>query len=604
MKLRIHPAIIFSVILTGLTTSALGQMTPQQAVVKMTRGFNMGRSLELPNEGDAGGRFIQEYFFDDIKNAGFNFVRVPVQWDQHTGTTAPYTVDSTWLDRVGQVIDWGLERDLIVIINSHHDRWILEDLNYTAGDLARFDAIWRQVADRFQARSENLLFEIANEPALYTNQVDQINARIVPIIRSNNPTRIIIYGGPGTQLNRLKTAIIPPNDAYLMGSFHTYLPSVFALDGLGTWGTAAERQVVTNLFADAAAWSQQNNIPILLGEFGTIGNIDRPSREIYIATHVGEASRTGIAPCVWHDFGNFSIYNPNNSLATRWSYVKDVIMASSNPAPTNPPVPPLLITALSVPTNAVVLTWASGVGKSYTVEYSLGLSNWTSLITNIPAAAATNRTSAVINVAGVTNTALVQYQMEQAGPQLQDASNTLAGGALTKGSGLSTFNTNSTQAYPTTPSLAITFTGNYTNLPTSLSNAAWFTFTVTAGAGVTDCDLTSLTFHAARGGAGTPRGYGVFVTTPTTTDELLQAATDLPTQRFDWGTLQTIDLASVASLQNLSAGQAVTFKLAAYAPTAGSAIDFDNITVNGKVAPAGIPAHGRGRLLFLRVRQQ
>lgn len=329
--------IFFLFVATALVSPA--QMTPQQAIEKMTRGFNMGRSLELPNEGDAGGRFIQEYYFDDIKQAGFNFVRVPIQWDQHTGTTAPYTINSQWLDRVQQVVEWGLSRDLIVIINSHHDRWILENSAFTANDKARFEAIWRQVADRFQAHSDKLLFEIANEPALGATVVDQLNAAVMPIIRRTNPTRIVVYGGPGTQLTRLKGAVIPPGDNYLMGSFHTYVPAAFAISGTGTWGTAAEIKVISDLLDDAAAWSKQTGIPVLLGEFGTVGKADRPSRELFIATHVKEAARTGIAPCIWHDFGDFSIYTPTNSPATRWSYVKDVIMTSSsaNPAETGAP---------------------------------------------------------------------------------------------------------------------------------------------------------------------------------------------------------------------------------------------------------------------------
>jgi aryl-phospho-beta-D-glucosidase BglC (GH1 family) len=707
MKLRINTRLVASLLLVALVSAARAQMTPQQAIAKMTRGINLGRCLEMAYEGEA--QTVQEYYFEDIKNAGFNFVRVPIRWDQHTGATAPYTVDSAWLNRVQQVVDFGLKRGLIVVINSHHDRWILEDANYTADEKARFDAIWAQVSDRLRTNSANLIFEIANEPlALSISQVNQINASVVPIIRSNNPTRIIIYSGNGyTSVGQMKSAT-RPNDPYLMATFHSYDPWEFAGEGTGTWGTAADKQAVTNRFNEAAAWSQQYNIPVMLGEWGTVGWCDPTSRASFIATYAQEASRTGIAPCVWHDFGWFGIYYPNNSPATRWSNVKDIIMANTqsgagNIAPTlNPPgnviinqsagqqtvnltgissgsineaqlltvtavssnpglIPPpavtytspnltgtlaftpapyatgtatitvtvddggassntitraftvtvnalpnlpFAITGVSAQSNTVGLTWASTAGKLYAIEYSFNLLTWSNLVTGIPAVGP--NTSALLNLQGDStgaNDLLVQYQMGQAGPQIQNATNTLAGGNLTKGSGLNLFDPNSSILYPTAPSLAVTFNIASTNLSQALANSAWFTFTVTVGSNVLDLDLASLTFNAARGGGGVPRGYAVLVTTPTTTDQPVQGDTQLTTQRTDWGPLQNINLASFTSLQNLTAGQTVTFKIPVYSPSTTSSLDFDNITVSGKSTFGNALANTSANPIYFRVRQ-
>ena len=47
--------VVFSIIISsGL--SAIAQMTSFEAIEKMTCGINVGRSLELSNEGDAGNR--------------------------------------------------------------------------------------------------------------------------------------------------------------------------------------------------------------------------------------------------------------------------------------------------------------------------------------------------------------------------------------------------------------------------------------------------------------------------------------------------------------------------------------------------------------------
>jgi aryl-phospho-beta-D-glucosidase BglC (GH1 family) len=316
--------ICFLLVCSSLLAPA--QMTPQEAILKMTCGINVGRSLELANEGDAGGRYIQEYYFEDFKTAGFNFVRIPIQWDQHTGITSPYTVDAAWLNRVEQVIDWSLKHGLITIINSHHDKWILEDNSYTTTDLARFDSIWAQVSVRFKDKSDSLLFEIANEPNIGISLVDKINSHVIPIIRRTNPTRNIVFGSSGTQLSTLKKAVIP-KDSFLIASFHTYEPWAFAGEGTGTWGTTTQINIVKAMMKDANAWQTANKIPLFLGEFGTIGKCDPTSRMKWFYTHLEEARRYNIAPAVWQDFGNFSVYFNTTTASNKWTTtVKDIIV--------------------------------------------------------------------------------------------------------------------------------------------------------------------------------------------------------------------------------------------------------------------------------------
>ncbi|MFZ0035556.1 MAG: cellulase family glycosylhydrolase [Sedimentisphaerales bacterium] len=68
-------------------------LAPNEAVRQMGRGINMGNTLEPPREGDWNNGPAQEYYFDDYKKAGFTCVRIPVRWDLHTDTNAPYKVD-------------------------------------------------------------------------------------------------------------------------------------------------------------------------------------------------------------------------------------------------------------------------------------------------------------------------------------------------------------------------------------------------------------------------------------------------------------------------------------------------------------------------------
>ncbi len=82
-------------------------------------GINFGNMLESPNEGEWG-LMVQEDYFDRVKEAGFDFVRLPVSWSTHADQGWPYTLDQTFLARVDEVINWGLERDLTMIVDFHH----------------------------------------------------------------------------------------------------------------------------------------------------------------------------------------------------------------------------------------------------------------------------------------------------------------------------------------------------------------------------------------------------------------------------------------------------------------------------------------------------
>jgi hypothetical protein len=267
------------------------------------------------------------------------------------------------------------------------------------------------------------------------------------------------------------------------------------------------------------------------------------------------------------------------------------------------PVQPLLITDIKPQTDAVELTWLSNTGKVYAVQYSLDLMNWSNLATDIAAAADTNKTSVLLDLSGAsagTNAILAQYQMGTNAAQIQSTTSTVAASNLTAGLGLNVFNANFGGSYLTAPDLTVAFNVAGADLATAIANTNLFTFTLTVGSNVTDLDLTSLSFNAARGGTGVPRGYGVLVNTPTTTDELVQGATDLMTVRPFWSA-QNISLTGIASLQNLIAGQTITFTIPVYAPATANSLEFDDITVKGNVFPAPIPSYVGAPRLYLRV---
>ncbi len=114
--------------------------------VTLHRGINMGNMLEAPNEGEWG-LSVQEEYFDLIKEAGFDFVRLPVRWNTHADEATPYRIDPTFFFRIDQVVKWALERDLAIIIDFHHYE---EMMTNPQGNKERYIFIWKQVAVHYQ----------------------------------------------------------------------------------------------------------------------------------------------------------------------------------------------------------------------------------------------------------------------------------------------------------------------------------------------------------------------------------------------------------------------------------------------------------------------
>ncbi len=301
------------------------QLTPQQAVKGMSRGINIGNTMDAPNgENTWGNPYIQQRAFNDYKNAGFTAVRIPITWDQHTLTYPPYTIDPVWLSRVEQVVDWGLQSGLFIIIDAHHEAWI--KTWYSDSTVARFDSIWSQIATRFQGKSDSLIFEILNEPyPMSSANVNSLNAQVLKIIRKTNPTRIVSFSGyMWSNSNELVSAAIPdPADKYLIGYYHSYDPYPFGLVGTGTYGTASDINSTKAKFDQVTSWSISHNIPVILDEFGYMKNCDYNSRMCAYGTVVDQALSHGVGAFAWDDGGDFPIYNRYNYT---FNEIKDILI--------------------------------------------------------------------------------------------------------------------------------------------------------------------------------------------------------------------------------------------------------------------------------------
>ncbi len=307
-------------------------LSREKAVEEMGVGINLGNTFDAPEEG-AWAPAAEQFYFTAFKDAGFNNVRIPVTWDTHVASTFPYQVDPAYMDRIEQVVDWALAEGLYVILNAHHEVWIQE--NYSQANQDRFDAIWRQIAERFQGKSPRLLWEILNEPVGMTaEEVDDLNARILGIMREESPTRLVIFSGNGfTPLDALVAAKVPDvNDDYLIGNFHSYDPWPFAGQCTRRWGSEQDMADLEGIYDRAKAWSDTNGIPVTINEFGVAHNdflnpenvCNEEDRLNYLRAHVRLGIERGLGMTFWDDAGSFGSYN---RLDNTWGPEKDILVA-------------------------------------------------------------------------------------------------------------------------------------------------------------------------------------------------------------------------------------------------------------------------------------
>ncbi len=290
---------------------------PSEMVVRMGRGSNIGGALE-------GNSFatIPSYYFDDLKSMGYTSIRIPVGWSPHTSTSSPYTIDPAWLSNVKSAVDASLAHGFVTVINAHHET--LNGTNYST-EITRFEAIWSQIASSLQSESEDLVFEIFNEPSgwpttgYFTSaQVNDLNSRTLATIRATNPTRIVKLAVPVWNRFDSLNSLTPPSDPYLLAEVHYYDPTGFTLNdsasGTVYWGSSSDRSTVTSNFASMVSWSKSSHIPVIIGEFGAENvHADRYSRLQYYGAVAQAAIGSGFAFTVWDDGGWFKILNRDNS---------------------------------------------------------------------------------------------------------------------------------------------------------------------------------------------------------------------------------------------------------------------------------------------------
>ena len=328
--------------LNGYTVKPIPDNSAFEFVSGMGPGFNLGNAFdandctwlndEMAYESAWCGARTTYAFIDSLCNEGFNVIRIPVSWHDHVD--ANYQISEPWLNRVTEIVDYCLSKDMYVIINVHHDinkDYFYPDSAHLDNTLKYTETVWTQLAEHFKDRSNRLIFECINEPRLRDtnyewwfssvdstvrdsyNALAQANQKFVDTVRAtggNNADRFLMVCG---YCNMPSVAAsddfqLPWDSAKdrLIVTVHAYTPYSFAGEATGTtrFGAAEERENKT-VFSSLYDRFVANGVPVIIGEYGATDKCNTEDRVAYYQ-FMGECSALYSIPLIVWDNNEFN----------------------------------------------------------------------------------------------------------------------------------------------------------------------------------------------------------------------------------------------------------------------------------------------------------
>lgn len=299
--------VFIAVLLLAMVTPAVSADSSEQAphtnaaaanlqsyVDAMLPGWNLGNTLDATgaDETSWGNPAVTQELIKKIAAQGYKSIRIPVTWDVHVGAAPGYTIDPAYLARVQQVVDWAIGENLYVMINLHHDSWLWISKMEQQHDqvLARYNAIWTQIANKFKNHSSKLMFESVNEPRFTDGgttdenkalqMLDELNVSFRSIVRNSggmNATRPLVLStleASPTQvrMDSLYNTIAKMNDSNLIATVHYYgfWPFSVNIAGYTKFDTDTQNDINTT-FTNVYNTFTSKGIPVIVGEYGLLG---------------------------------------------------------------------------------------------------------------------------------------------------------------------------------------------------------------------------------------------------------------------------------------------------------------------------------------------
>ena len=347
-------SLIFFLLITLISFSF--QKNAMETVNDMGLGWNLGntfdcfgtwKEIETPDDQITmwGNVVPTEEMVVTIQKYGFKTVRFPVTWMNFMDSSGK--VDSEWMKRVKEVVDWIIDAGMYCILNVHHDGVAGNWLSEGASQKDKYVTLWKQIATEFKSYDDHLVLESMNEVEYKKGSdfdfttLHTLTQAFVDTVRGtggNNAERLLLISGMNTNLEQTCSSgyKMPTDKANKLAiSIHYYLPPQFTVESdkepwtwtddqgevheitpLTKWGTESDyKEMVTNFETMKKAFADKG-IPVILGEVGVLTeeSKDKASiREFLYAQYSFAAAYDGFMSVLWdtskNTAGDMNFYN-------------------------------------------------------------------------------------------------------------------------------------------------------------------------------------------------------------------------------------------------------------------------------------------------------
>ena len=344
-----------------------GTVRPQLTAIEATRlmgnGVNLGNTMEACDstrgnyasspaqyETSWGQPVTTPEMLLAMKQAGFDTIRIPVAWMTNASAMPfemkDYTLDTAYLVRVREIVDYARGAGMYVIINDHWDGgwWGMfgsENADTAAFAMEAYKGMWRQIAEYFRDYSDYVIFESANEELgarfdenspcycrdsitsylpdseryAMTNQVNQSFVDTVRATGGNNAQRFLLIAGYGTNIkdtfdNRFRMPVDTAENK-LMVSVHYYDPWSYCgastASGATLWGKASDFDAMYRTLSQMSKFTAQG-YGVVIGEYGALPGSDgvmKANAAAYHKAFLDCCDALDFTSCLWDCSGFF-----------------------------------------------------------------------------------------------------------------------------------------------------------------------------------------------------------------------------------------------------------------------------------------------------------
>ena len=315
--------------------------TAIQIVDEMGIGYNLGKTFNCCSSVGEESIFYEQIktwgtvlptkkMINKIKKYGFKTIRFQVYYTNLTNI-----INSEWLLRIKEIVDWIVKNGMFCILCVNHDKefWISQNSKN------KYINFWKQVANQFIDNDAYLIFETLTDIDIDIQHLffSNFTQDFIDTIRNSdgyNKERLLIIPEMATEyeINNFYELDIPKDPSNKTAvSLHYYFPSEtqyyyetlpitwidktgFLYEALPTtaWGSDYDYQDIINKMQILKSTFIDKGIPVILGEVGILSDYNNnitSKREFLLTLFSVTKEYNGIMACLWDNYEKISENN-------------------------------------------------------------------------------------------------------------------------------------------------------------------------------------------------------------------------------------------------------------------------------------------------------